>query len=230
MFEYVGSSGTLRLQTTVAASGGCYEDAARIARLCYLQAAAGEPKAEVLRFRDELYKKCQAARSTTEHTIVCRNLFGQRVVVNTISKATERTLCPWAELEASDIDRLSSDDIFHYEKELRFSLRRSREDRLERLSRLAQKTTLPVAAPAGEGRFESLQDFLGRPESERCLVTNTELKRLERLAMIPDSEGLSIIERRNRLLMALWSSRSLKGEPAPVLASSFFAAWGASKV
>jgi len=228
------------------------EEAARIARLCYVQMEQGKMKPEVLCYRDELYKKCCPTRRrskadfNTEEKIevpdsepennrgemVCRNLFGQRVVVSTgLKEVPRRTMIPWAELEPSDVERFTADDAFHYEKELGLTFRRSREERLERLERMGQKSTLPHLLPGSppastsDGCLESLQDFFARPEFERRLVTYSELKRLERLAFLQDNEVFTLNERRSRLLELLWASRA----ECPCKGPSFFETWSKAK-
>lgn len=134
-------------------------------------------------------------------------------------------------MEPSDIDRLTKDEIYHYEKELGLSAWRNRAERLARLEKLAQTNTLPHQQrmlSGAEGQQQgSLQEFLVRPACERSRVTAVELKRLERLAFIVDNEILSFAERKKRLLEQLWAWREAasphgrQGQQAPLLA-----AWG----
>lgn len=57
-FEYMGGGHRERFQTTQWKSGGSKDAAEHLARLCIAQFEAGASRAEVAKFRDELYARC----------------------------------------------------------------------------------------------------------------------------------------------------------------------------
>jgi len=118
-------------------------------------------------------------------------------------KVPEADLCPWRDLEPSDVEHLSSDEVCHYEKHLQLSSKRGRPERLARLMQLAQRNTLT-------SRPESLCAFMSLGDEQQQAVGAAELKRLERLAFLTDNEFLSLSERRERLVELLREARSKK--------------------
>jgi len=73
------------MQATVKAANSCAEDAARIARLCYLRLEAGDAKDAVVRYRNSLYCQCfppeseeQAQGSTKEEDMQSEELGDNR--------------------------------------------------------------------------------------------------------------------------------------------------------
>jgi len=56
-FEFMRGDERIRFQTTVQASGGCAEEAARIARLAYVMVEAGADKDTVMQFRSDQYRR-----------------------------------------------------------------------------------------------------------------------------------------------------------------------------
>lgn len=154
--------------------------------------------------------------------LVVRNLLGHIVAVPTPNqKPTRRVPRAWAELEPSDLNLLSKEELAHYEKEHGLSPWRGRAERLARLEKLAQTSTLPSAS--GQQAFSVLREFLARPERVRRGVTGSELKRLERLAFMPENDQLTFEERRQRLLQRLWASKRAQaaGTGQPGLLKAF---------
>jgi len=163
--------------------------------------------------------RCRPRRSLSDGSRdeAFRNLFGNVVFVRAPSKyGKQADLIPWRDLEPSDVDQLSCDEVCHYEKLLCLSSKRGRPERVARLLQLAQRNTLPYAAqdPAGlrrqrsSGGISSLAAFLASSDEEQQLVGAAELKRLERLAFLVDNEFLSLGERRDRLVERLREARS----------------------
>jgi len=149
-----GNGEFVRIQTTTVAAGGCRESAARIARLCFVECESGADKDQVLQLRNELYKKCGAPPARKgpngkDRNEVYRNLFGEVVVVNTGAAGQRPALKAFGDLELSDVDLLTSDEIVFYEKEFGLSYRRTQAERLARLEQMAQRTTLPLWASGG---------------------------------------------------------------------------------
>jgi len=148
----------IRMQTTIPAAGGCLENAARIARLCYAEVAAGASKEEALKLRAELYKRCgpPVVKQRPEPCETFRNLFGETVSINPAAKCVAGPgPKPWKELEQSDLDRFNGDEIYHYEKEIGLGTRRSLEERIARIEQMAQKTTVQhLVKPGGRGNSD----------------------------------------------------------------------------
>lgn len=134
-----------------------------------------------------------------------RDLFGNimRAPSKFMIRGPSADLCPWHDLEPSDVEHLSSDEVGHYEKVLQLSSKRGRPERLARLMLLAQRNTL-TSGPS------SLCAFMALGEEQQQAIGAVELKRLERLAFLADNEFLSLGERRDRLVELLREARSKK--------------------
>lgn len=166
-----------------------------------------------------------------------RNLRGEVVSVSSSPICQKAPVKPWAELEPSDVDQLSENHIYFYEKELNLSFRRSLEERIARVAQMAQRTTLTLcgkpknsenqgtaledalasmeeSASSEDARnFDAqfLQVFLALDPSERMSATASEVSILERVAHIEDGYKYTVPERRNRLKERLWEMRSASG-------------------
>lgn len=141
-----------------------------------------------------------------------RDLFGNIVLVRApsrcLARVAEADLRPWRDLEPSDVEHLSCDEVSHYERLQQLSTKRPRPERIARLVHLAQKNTLlaQLKGTANDGP-SSLAEFLALPNEQRLMVNATELKKIERLAFLGDNEYLSMGERRDRLVEMIRDSR-----------------------
>jgi len=178
----------------------------------------------------------QTKRAKSSAGELFRNLKGEVVMVST-NLVVQKPLKKLSDLENSDIDAMGVDDITSYEKELHLSSKRSMEDRVTRLEKEAQKTTLQanffqkkkkgggnaithakameVMAELTMGTDETsksfgprfLQAFLALSPIDRRMASGQEISRLEKIAMLKDADKLTMSERRTALKEKLWESR-----------------------
>lgn len=187
-----------------------------------IQSAASTPRPAGRGKRSRVEGGDHISSSPRTGKLVVRNLLGHVVAVPTPNqKPARRVPRAWSELEPSDLNLLSKEELAHYEKEHGLSPWRGRAERLARLEKLAQTSTLP--STSGQQAFSVLREFLARPERVRRGVTGSELKRLERLAFMPENDQLTFEERRQRLLQRLWASRRTQatGTGQPGLLKAF---------
>lgn len=187
-----------------------------------VQSAASTPRPAGRGKRSRVEGGDHISSSPRTGKLVVRNLLGHVVAVPTPSqKQARRAPRAWSELEPSDLNVLSKEEMAHYEREHGLSPWRGRAERLARLEKMAQTSTLPSAS--GQQAVCALHEFLARPERVRRGVTGSELKRLERLAFMPDNDQLTFEERRKRLLQRLWASRHTQatGTGQPGLLEAF---------
>jgi hypothetical protein len=183
------------------------EDAARIARLCFAKLEAGTAKDDVLRYRDDLYSRCTKRRPDDpdgldpSKSFLNLDLFGNRVLVPR-KVETKDTARPLTELDVSDIEKLTSDNVYALERELGLSCRRSPEERLVRLRKLAQRNTISFVT--GGSEETRLSKFMALPESEQRKISCAELKVLEEIGQVKDSETHTVSDRKDRLKEHLW--------------------------
>jgi len=145
-----------------------------------------------------------------------RSLTGQVVTVQNAGTkpAKAKEMPSLAELSAGDIDNLTTEELNHFERHLRWNTKRSHIERLERLSREIQANSqLPwaysgIVAGAADGADASDDSAAGpeRPvsfthltEYQRLRLSVEELRHFEQQHLITDGEELSLQERRDRL-------------------------------
>lgn len=156
-----------------------------------------------------------------------RNLHGEVVLVDTTA-VTKKQVKKFADLEPSEVDSLSAEEISFYEKELQLPSRRSLLERITRIEQVSQRNTLKGGASAitfeeslelmtqlNERKADGkdlgprfLQAFLALPPEDRRMAAGIEVAQLEKLVMLKDADSYTIAERRSRLKLKVWEART----------------------
>lgn len=146
-----------------------------------------------------------------------RSLTGKLVKVQNagMKPAKAKEMPSLAEFSVGDIDNLSTEDLNHFERHLRWNTKRAHTERLEKLEREIQANSqLPwansgiVAGAAVESSQPSAENavvperpvsFTDLTEYQRLRLSGEELRHFEQQYLITDGEEMSLQERRDRL-------------------------------
>jgi len=109
------------------------------------------------------------------------------------------------DLTLGEIEQLTTEDLWHYERPLGWSVKRAHAERLEKLSKELQVNTLPwaasstpAAAEEGPANFSELTAY------QRMQLRARELEHFEQQGLIVDGKEMTVQERRDRLKEHVW--------------------------
>lgn len=143
-----------------------------------------------------------------------RSLTGKVVTVQNAGTkpAKAKEMPSLAELSVGDIDNLTTEELNHVEKHLRWSTKRAHTERLEKLDREIQANSQLPWASGGADKTQSSQpsaddavgperklSFTDLTEYQRLRLSVEELRHFEQQHLITDGEEMSLQERRDRL-------------------------------